>query len=118
MTEPRTGILARLGYRGPAVRDLRESLTAAGALPTGDGFGSKGDDVFDEVFDEELDAAVRSFQQDRGLLVDGIVGPWTFAALDAARWRLGDRLLRHSPGHLVRGDDVMELQERLLGFGF
>lgn len=118
MTEPRNGILARLGYRGPAVRDLRESLTAAGALPTGEGFGSKGDDVFDEVFDEELDAAVRSFQQDRGLLVDGIVGPWTFAALDAARWRLGDRLLRHSPGHLVRGDDVMELQERLLGFGF
>lgn len=118
MTEPRNGILARLGYRGPAVRDLRESLTAAGALPTGDGFGSKGGDVFDEVFDEELDAAVRSFQQDRGLLVDGIVGPWTFAALDAARWRLGDRLLRHSPGHLVRGDDVMELQERLLGFGF
>ena len=118
MTEPRNGILARLGYRGPAVRDLRESLTAAGALPTGDGFGSKGGDVFDEVFDEELDAAVRLFQQDRGLLVDGIVGPWTFAALDAARWRLGDRLLRHSPGHLVRGDDVMELQERLLGFGF
>ncbi len=118
MTEPRNGILARLGYRGPAVRDLRESLTAAGALPTGDGFGSKGGDVFDEVFDEGLDAAVRSFQQDRGLLVDGIVGPWTFAALDAARWRLGDRLLRHSPGHLVRGDDVMELQERLLGFGF
>jgi N-acetylmuramoyl-L-alanine amidase len=118
VTEPRNGILARLGYRGPAVRDLRESLTAAGALPTGDGFGSKGGDVFDEVFDEGLDAAVRSFQQDRGLLVDGIVGPWTFAALDAARWRLGDRLLRHSPGHLVRGDDVMELQERLLGFGF
>jgi N-acetylmuramoyl-L-alanine amidase len=118
VTEPRNGILARLGYRGPAVRDLRESLSAAGALPTGDGFGSKGGDVFDEVFDEELDAAVRSFQQDRGLLVDGIVGPWTFAALDAARWRLGDRLLRHSPGHLVRGDDVMELQERLLGFGF
>ena len=118
MTEPRNGILARLGYRGPAVRDLRESLTAAGALPTGDGSGSKGGDVFDEVFDEGLDAAVRSFQQDRGLLVDGIVGPWTFAALDAARWRLGDRLLRHSPGHLVRGDDVMELQERLLGFGF
>jgi N-acetylmuramoyl-L-alanine amidase len=118
VTEPRNGILARLGYRGPAVRDLRESLTAAGALPTGDGFGSKGGDVFAEVFDEELDAAVRSFQQDRGLLVDGIVGPWTFAALDAARWRLGDRLLRHSPGHLVRGDDVMELQERLLGFGF
>jgi N-acetylmuramoyl-L-alanine amidase len=114
VTEPRTGLQARLGYRGPVVRDLRESLTAAGALAGGDGFESQAD----EVFDEELDAAVRSFQQDRGLLVDGIVGPWTFAALDAAKWRLGDRLLRHNPGHLVRGDDVMELQERLFGLGF
>ncbi len=118
MTEPRTGILARLGYRGPVVRDLRESLTAAGALPRGNGVNPAADGDVDEVFDEELDAAVRSFQQDRGLLVDGIVGPWTFAALDAAKWRLGDRLLRHSPGHLVRGDDVMELQERLFGLGF
>ena len=114
MTEPRTGLQARLGYHGPVVRDLRDSLTAAGALRTVPDWSS----TTAEVFDEDLDAAVRSFQQERGLLVDGIVGPWTFAALDAARWRLGDRLLRHSPGHLARGDDVTELQERLLGLGF
>src|SRR6202042_2969458 len=33
-------------------------------------------------------------------------------------WALGDRILLHSPGHLVSGDDVAELQERLLGLGF
>jgi N-acetylmuramoyl-L-alanine amidase len=119
VTEPRTGLRARLGYRGPVVRDLRDSLSAAGALQTDEaGHGSRSGEVAEEVFDERLDAAVRSFQQDRGLLVDGIVGPWTFAALDAAKWQLGDRLLRYSPGHLVHGDDVTELQERLLGLGF
>ena len=116
MTEPRTGLQARLGYRGPVVRHLRDSLTAAGALRPAATNGAVNGTA--EVFDDELDAAVRSFQQERGLLVDGIVGPWTYAALDAAKWQLGDRLLRHSPGHLVRGDDVTELQERLLGLGF
>jgi len=122
VTEPRTGLVARVGYRGPVVRDLRERLSRAGSEDV-DGT----DDaqpleplapVDDELFDESLDHAVRSFQQQRGLLVDGIVGPWTFAALDAARWRLGDRLLQHTPGHLLRGDDVTALQERLLGLGF
>jgi N-acetylmuramoyl-L-alanine amidase len=112
VTEPRTALVARLGYRGPVVRDLRERL--AGAATPGD----RGQPADPELFDAGLDEAVRSFQQERGLLVDGIVGPWTFAALDAARWRLGDRLLQHTPGHLVRGDDVSALQERLLGLGF
>lgn len=112
MTEPRTALVARLGYRGPVVRDLRERL--ADVADPADG----GQPADPELFDAGLDEAVRSFQQERGLLVDGIVGPWTFAALDAARWRLGDRLLQYTPGHLVRGDDVSALQERLLGLGF
>jgi N-acetylmuramoyl-L-alanine amidase len=112
VTEPRTALVARLGYRGPVVRDLRERL--ADTATPGDG----GQPADPELFATGLDEAVRSFQQERGLLVDGIVGPWTFAALDAARWRLGDRLLQYTPGHLVRGDDVSALQERLLGLGF
>jgi N-acetylmuramoyl-L-alanine amidase len=112
VTEPRTALVARLGYRGPVVRDLRERL--ADAATPGDG----GQPADPELFYAGLDKAVRSFQQERGLLVDGIVGPWTFAALDAARWRLGDRLLQYTPGHLVRGDDVSALQERLLELGF
>jgi len=114
--------VARVGYRGPVVRDLRERLSRAGSEDV-DGTDHAQPleplaPVDDELFDESLDHAVRSFQQQRGLLVDGIVGPWTFAALDAARWRLGDRLLQHTPGHLLRGDDVTALQERLLGLGF
>jgi len=38
------------------------------------------------VFDDDLDAAVRQFQKDSGLLVDGVVGPATFAGI---AWRAG-----------------------------
>jgi N-acetylmuramoyl-L-alanine amidase len=45
------------------------------------------------------------------------VGPQTSRVLDAARWRLGDRILLFTPGHLMRGDDVAALQERLVVLG-
>ncbi|MDQ6897450.1 MAG: N-acetylmuramoyl-L-alanine amidase [Actinomycetota bacterium] len=119
MTEPRTGLVARVGYRGPVVKDLRERLASAQDHGVAQETPTREQAPVDaELFDESLDHAVRSFQQQRGLLVDGIVGPWTFSALDAARWGLGDRLLQHTPGHLARGDDVTTLQERLLGLGF
>jgi N-acetylmuramoyl-L-alanine amidase len=70
-----------------------------------------------EFFDEHLEAAVRAFQQRRGLVADGVVGPQTARGLDAARWRLGDRILLFTPGHLMRGDDVAALQERLVVLG-
>lgn len=111
MTEARTALHVRIGYRGPLVRHLRDQLVTVGALVSGPEAPS-------DVFDDALDQAVRSFQQQRGMLVDGTVGPSTFAALESARWQLGDRLLQFTPGHLVRGDDVTELQERLLGLGF
>jgi N-acetylmuramoyl-L-alanine amidase len=46
------------------------------------------------------------------------VGPETYRALDEARWRLGDRLLSHAVRHPFVGDDVAELQRRLLDMGF
>ncbi len=70
-----------------------------------------------EDFDRQLEARVRAFQQRRGLVADGVVGRQTARVLDAARWRLGDRILMFTPGHLVRGDDVAELQERLAVLG-
>lgn len=71
-----------------------------------------------DVFDDDLDRAVRTFQQERGITVDGIVGPQTFRHLDEARWQLGDRVLSYTPGHLTTGDDVAELQRRLSQLGF
>lgn len=62
-------------------------------------------------------AAVEGFQHRRGLRVDGICGPQTWATLSEAGFRLGDRaLLRRSP--MLRGDDVAELQQRLGALGF
>jgi N-acetylmuramoyl-L-alanine amidase len=69
-------------------------------------------------FDPELDRAVRTFQQERGITVDGIVGPHTFRRLEEARWQLGDRVLSYIPGHAMAGDDVTELQRRLNQLGF
>jgi N-acetylmuramoyl-L-alanine amidase len=102
--------LLRVGSTGPAVVAVRERLVASGDLP----FGSDQPNTFDA----EVERAVRSFQQRRGLLVDGIVGPQTYRMLDGARWLLGDRILMHTPGHLTMGDDVAALQERLLDLGF
>lgn len=101
--------LLRLGDRGSAVAELRARLAALGLLDAGEPR---------EEFDETLDLAVRSFQQERGITVDGIVGPDTLARLEEARWQLGDRLLRFIPGHLVAGDDVAQLQRRLNELGF
>ncbi len=69
-------------------------------------------------FDDAVDAAVRAFQQERGIDVDGIVGRTTFRRLEEARWRLGDRISAYSAGHLIAGDDIAELQQRLNTLGF
>src|SRR5262249_44078408 len=45
-------------------------------------------------------------------------GPDTYRAITQARWRLGDRLLHYSAAHLIVGDDVTTLQERLLELGY
>lgn len=101
----------QVGDRGPQVRGVRQQLRHVGIL------GQHRNGEPEETFDVDVDRAVRTFQQRYGLLVDGRVGPQTSRALDAARWSLGDRILRHTPGHLMHGDDVAELQERLMLLG-
>lgn len=98
----------RLGDSGSAVAEIRSRLHLLGFLADGTG----------QLYDEALDRAVRAFQQQRGIGVDGVVGSQTFRRLEEARWNLGDRVLSFLPGHLMVGDDVLRLQERLIGLGF
>ena len=115
---PQTAMsLYRLGDSGPAVAEIRARLEVLGLLK--DGVDELWPTSFETaVFDDAVDAAVRGFQQQRGASVDGVVGPQTWRLLDDARWRLGDRVLWFAPSHLLTGDDVVELQQRLLGLGF
>jgi len=115
----------RLGDRGRAVREIRSRLALLGLLPDGRAGASAahpdaraGASADDEVYDAALDRAVRAFQQQRGLNVDGVVGVSTYRVLEEARWRLGDRLLTFVPGNVLAGDDVLALQQRLLDLGF
>lgn len=101
--------LLRRGDAGPQVIDLRGLLVSIGIWVS--------PATAPDVFDAGLEQAVRAFQQRRGLVADGVVGPQTARVLDAARWKLGDRVLVCTPGHLMRGDDVAALQERLVVLG-
>lgn len=102
-------VLVSRGDSGPVVAEIRSRLVRLGYLPK----GANGLE-----FDEFTDHAVRAFQQDRLISVDGIVGPTTFRHLEEARWRLGDRVLWYSAAHPHVGDDVEDLQRRLADLGF
>ncbi len=99
----------QLGDTGPDVAEIRSMLTMLGLLSTS---------ASSDLFDREVDAAVRYFQQQRGLTANGVVGLETYRHLNEARWRLGDRALGYAPGALQVGDDVAHLQQRLLNMGF
>ncbi len=99
----------RRGDRGPAVVEIRAILATLGLLS---------DPAEVAEYDEATEMAVRAFQQSRGLSADGKVGDETWRALDAARWRLGQRALYQAVADPLVGDDVRQLQERLLEMGY
>lgn len=107
----------RRGSTGPAVAEIRSALLSLGLLPSG-AASVEPAELGAAVYDATCELAVREFQQVRGLSVDGLVGAETYRALSEARWQLGDRVLLYSLAHLVRGDDVARLQERLLEMGY
>ena len=108
----------RRGDRSAAVTEIRIALAALGMLDDPDDDLATGRRVAADVFDGELDHAVRAFQQHRGLLVDGIVGEATYRAIKEASYRLGARTLNHQFGAPMYGDDVATLQARLQDLGF
>jgi N-acetylmuramoyl-L-alanine amidase len=99
----------RGGDRGDDVRDVQQRLAS---------MGSHIDPAeLEGVFGPATEAAVRAFQQRRGLLVDGRVGTETWNELVEAGYRLGDRIL-YLRIPMLRGDDVRHLQRRLNSLGF
>jgi N-acetylmuramoyl-L-alanine amidase len=99
----------RTGDQGEDVADVQQRLVVAGESIDAGELGGR--------YGASTEAAVRAFQQRRGLLVDGIVGAETWGELVEAGLSLGDRTLYlHSPH--FRGDDVRALQRRLGSLGF
>lgn len=99
--------LIRQGDRSHEVADVQSRLRSLGyKIEDGTGY-----------FGPSTTAAVSAFQQNRSVLVDGIVGPDTWNEIVEASWYLGDRdlYLKHPP---MRGDDVSALQARLNALGF
>ena len=99
--------LYHLGDQGEPIRDIQDRLSALGyAIDDPSGH-----------FGGATQAAIEAFQDDRGLTVDGLIGPDTWRTLIEAGYVLGSRMLyRRSP--MMRGDDVAELQRRLNSLGF
>ena len=98
----------REGDRGEAVGDLQARLNRLGIALGQDTLG---------LYGRGTELAVREFQSQRGIRVDGICGQQTWSSLVEAGFRLGDRLLyRRVP--MLQGDDVAEVQRRLSELGF
>jgi len=98
------------GDGGVRARDLQSRLLALG-------FHVDPGELDAHEFGGSTEAAVRAFQQERGLLVDGLVGQQSWEELVEAGYALGDRLL-YLRNPLFRGDDVRALQGRLNLLGF
>ena len=98
-----------LGDRGKEVADVQQRLFALGF--------ELGDEGLDGLLGPRTKAALQAFQQNRGLLVDGVVDTNAWRELVEAGYDLGDRLLylRVPP---FRGDDVLALQVKLNLLGF
>ena len=63
----------RRGDSGPAVAEIRSILVGLDFLETAS-----------DVFDDEMDSAVRAFQRDNNLTADGVCGAVTLAAIQKA----------------------------------
>jgi peptidoglycan hydrolase-like protein with peptidoglycan-binding domain len=99
MAEP----LLKRGSSGTAVRQLQEALKEAGHDPG----------PIDGEFGPATEAAVRAFQQEKGIAVDGIVGEITWLNIDEDAVFSHPVLRRSSTGLAVR-----RVQKRLTLAGY
>ena len=97
----------KIGDRSDAVAVIANTLTRLGihSNPT-------------DLFDEGLAQAIKAFQQERGLTATGLINEISQRCLDEAWWKVGDRILALQSDSLMRGDDVSNLQDRLIQMGF
>ena len=98
MTEP----VLRKGSTDPAVRDLQAALKALGQDPG----------PIDGTFGAQTETAVKQFQQQRGIPVDGIVGRVSWINIDEADQ--SEPVLRIGSSGLP----VRRLQSRMSAVGF
>ena len=101
-----SGLLKR-GSQGTAVTELQQALFVLGFDPEG----------VDGIFGPKTEAAVRAFQDDKGLMIDGIVGSETRSALSAMRSVARHALVLDPDGRRLSmgslGGDVKQLQSLL-----
>lgn len=95
----------RIGARGEDVKGLQRQLVAAGFDPG----------PVDGWFGPRTQAAVRAFQQGRGITVDGWVGPQTWSRLDnvGGGAAAGGRMVQGASG-----PQVAQLQQMLQSLGY
>ena len=97
----------KLGDRSTAIELISNTLLRLGfiAAPS-------------DIFDEKLTQGIKAFQQERGLTATGVINEITSRSLEEARFKLGDRVLSFNSSSVMRGDDVSNLQDRLIQMGF
>jgi hypothetical protein len=96
------------GERSPEVKWIKHQLHYVHDPDTGKPYfrptGSKPADGWDPIFNVDLETAVKRFQRDRKLKVDGVVGPTTERKIDAAYRRARKRRRK-------RGAEIRRRQE-------
>lgn len=114
----------RRGDRGAEVARIRSRLASLGLLHNLSSVGltepAEGSAAAqaEALFDFDLEQAVRAFQQQRGLIADGVIGQATFAALADTDHQLGSRDMSYLVTRPMVGDDVAAFQNRLHELGF
>ena len=110
----------QVGDKSPRVAEVRTILTKVGLLkhPVSEHTSTDQWADGDDDFDYELQSALRAFQQQRGVLADGVINDHTLRLLREATYSLGARVLLYDPSSPMQGDDVAQLQSHLQELGF